>query len=66
MESFLKSVKPDVIKMGVRVTGLSKILQGRQRVIVTYSERHLSSPAHETFDAVLVTAPFGSVRMFGI
>lgn len=43
--------------------GLQKSEKGK--VIMTYSDRYSHYVTNETFDAILVTAPFGSVRLFG-
>ena len=58
------SLKPETIKMGKRVIGLSG--KGHGPVHVKYTERVAHSPKSEKFDSVLVTAPFGSVRLLGI
>lgn len=51
----------DILKKGRRVLGLAK--EGG-KVKVSYSEYHSSEVKNEIFDLVLVTAPFGSVRLF--
>jgi len=56
-----------IIKKGVRVIGLTKPDPAAQPVNVIYSlvNSHETFPP-ESFAAVLVTAPFGSVRMFDL
>lgn len=49
----------------MRVTGLEKA-EEEGKVVVTYANRNSFVLQKDTFDAVLVTAPFGSVRLFGI
>jgi len=62
MEALKNALAANTLRSGVQVLGIARN-EHDQRVKVSYSPVGSHSPTTDLFDAVLVTAPFGSVRL---